>query len=127
MTKWLLLLTFVSTLAFAESGDETPIRITFSVQGATKAPLLAGDAVMQPNRALVMERRAGKGPERQSLVLDVRPMEDGSLLVRASWNDVSADGATVRWEPAFLVRRGADASVRLDFPGGTRALHFTAS
>jgi hypothetical protein len=54
-------------------------------------------------------------------------MEDGSLLVRASWNDVSADGATVRWEPAFLVRRGTDASVRLDFPGGTRALHFTAS
>jgi hypothetical protein len=74
-----------------------------------------------------MERRAAKGPERQSLSLDVRSLEDGTLLVRATWSDVTADGASVKWEPSFVVRRGGDAKVRLEFPGGARTLRFTVA
>ncbi|MCA2981989.1 MAG: hypothetical protein INH41_05675 [Myxococcaceae bacterium] len=126
MQKWLVLLTFVSNLALAEGG-EPPVRLTFEVQSASKATLLSGDLALQPNRATSMERHAAAGPERQSLSLELSPLEGGGLLVQATWSDVTPDGATIRWEPAFIIRRGGDASVRLDFPGGARVLRLTAS
>jgi hypothetical protein len=125
MKPWLAVLLCISTVAWAD-GEPPPVRLTFEVQSATKAALLSGDLAVQPNRPASMERRAASGPERQRLSLELRPLDDGTLFVRASWSDTTADGATVTWEPAFVVRRGADASVRLDYPGGARVLHLKA-
>jgi len=123
LVVWMMCL---SSVALAD-GEPAPVRLTFEVQAASKAELPSGDLAGQPNRPTSMERRAATGPERQSLSLEVRPLDDGTLLVRASWSDMTADGASVKWEPAFVVRRGTDATVRLDYPGGARVLHLKAS
>lgn len=125
MKQWLAVVLCVSSVAWAD-GEPPPVRLTFQVQSASKAVLLSGELSVQPNRPAAMERRAASGPERQSLSLEVRPLDDGTLLVRANWSDMTADGAAVKWEPAFVVRRGADATVRLDYPGGARVLHLRA-
>lgn len=115
-----VLLVCLAAPAFADASD-TLIPLQFSVSSGTGA-LLSGDSVAHEGRAFTIERRAARGSEKQSLVLEVRALDEGRLMVRASWNDTSADGESVRWDPSFIVKRGAESVVRLDYPGGTRVL-----
>ncbi len=117
----------LSTFLASTPVDDTPVAMKFSVTSATKDALLSGELALSPSRAASIERRASRGPEHQSLQLDVKPLDDGRLLVRALWHDISADGEEVKWQPSFIIKRRGDAEVRLDFPGGTRVLKLTAS
>lgn len=115
----------IAGAALAAPPDEAPVPVKFSVSSAKEA-LLSGDAAVLPNRPATIERHAARGPERQALTLELRPLEDGRLLVRATWSDTTRDGELVKWEPSFIVKRSADAEVRLDFPGGARVLKLSA-
>jgi len=126
MLKGLVVSLFIAGVALAAPPDEAPVAVRFSVTAGAKTPLLKGDVAVVPHRPAVIERHAARGPEKQSLVLEVQPLDDGRLLVRASWSDVTPDGESVKWEPSFVVGRKAEAEVRLDFPGGARVLTFSA-
>lgn len=127
MWKTVVLSSLLASVALAERPDEVPVPLKFSVTGNTsKDVLLSGDLAAQPHVPANIERHAPRGPEKQSLMLVVTPLEDGRLLVRASWNEATPEGETVKWEPCFVVKRAAAAEVRLDFPGGARVLKLTA-
>lgn len=127
MWKIVVLSSVLASVALAESREDTPVPLKFSVTGNTsKEVLLSGDLAVQPRVAASIERHAPRGPEKQSLLLVVTPLDDGRLLVRASWNEATPDGETVKWEPSFVVKRASAAEVRLDFPGGGRVLKLTA-
>lgn len=127
MWKTVVLSSLLASVALAEVPEDVPVPLKFQVTGTSaKDVLLAGDLAVQPRIPASIERRAPRGPEKQSLMLMVTTLEDGRLLVRASWNEATADGETVKWEPAFIVKRAAAAEVRLDFPGGARVLKLSA-
>lgn len=127
MLKTMLISCCLATGALA-ADDEAPVALKFKVtSGKVSEVLMAGNVAVVPGRAPAMvERQAGRGPERQSFVLELQQLDEGKLLVRVHWSDTSSEGESVKWEPSFVVRRSAEARVRLDFPGGVRLLELSA-
>lgn len=125
MTKLMLVVLCAAPMAWADARVDELVPVTFAVSSAPKATLLSGQVVLQTGKPVSVERHAARS-EKQSLVLEAKPLEDGKVLVRAWWNDSTAEGETVRWEPSFIVKRGGEATVRLEYPGGVRLLTLTA-
>lgn len=127
MLKTLILTSCFATVALAgPTTDDTPVPVTFKVTtGRAAEVLLAGDVVMQPGRATSVERQAPRGPGRQAVTLELTALGDGQFLTRVRWADATGAGESVKWEPALVMKRGATASVKLDFPGGQRVVELT--
>lgn len=125
--KPLFLTLLLAHSALAATPDDTPVPLKFSVTSADpKQTLVSGEFAFAVGRPFSLERQAARGPERLALNLDLQALDDGRYAVRAAWKDVSSDGEMVGWEPTFVIKRGAETVVRLDFPGGARVLRVSA-
>jgi len=123
MTKCLAVVMALSASALAADGDpDAPIPVTYKVTRAAGEVLLAGELGVRPSHTAQAERKAGRGPERQQLSVELQALPSGSYSVRASWADTTNDGESVQWSPSVVVKPGAEVELKLQFPGGGRVL-----
>lgn len=120
-TKFLAVVMALSASASAADPD-APIPVTYGVTRATGEVLLAGELGVRPAQSAHAERKAGRGPERQQLAVEVTALPSGTYSVRATWADTTSDGESVQWSPSVVVKAGAEVELKLQFPGGGRVL-----
>lgn len=108
----------------ASQPDHAPLAVDVRVATTDDKPavLLSGRMDVEPRHAAHLEHRGARSIEAEKLRLNALPRADGTYLVELDYDEVSTEGRRIGWAFAVVVKRGAEATERLAFPGGGRTI-----
>lgn len=131
-SPWLLACTHVAAAAPASASRPPPVppmtldyRVVRTVDGA--GTVLAGrtDLERDTHGARIKAVAAHDAAEAE-LQLTAREAEDGSTVIRASYDERGPDGTVIRWEPEMRVVRGVPVRAEAAGNGWGRSIELTA-
>ena len=131
-SPWLLACTHIAAAAPAGASRPPPVppmtldyRVVRTVDGA--GTVLAGRTDLERDtRGARIKAVAAHDAAEAELQLTARQAEDGSTVIRVSYDERAPDGAIIRWEPEMRVVRGVPVRAEAAGNGWGRSLELTA-
>jgi hypothetical protein len=131
-SPWLLACTHVTAAAPAATSHPPPTppmtlayRVVRTVDG--DGTVLAGRTDLeQGSHGARVKAVAAHNVAEAELEMTARQTEDGSTIIRVSYDERGPDGAAIRWEPEMRVVRGVPVRAEAAGTGWGRSLELTA-
>jgi hypothetical protein len=104
-----------------------PVSVAYRVarSGDGAGVVLSGRTQVNAHRATAVKTLAAHSSAGEQLELAVLPREDGTLLVEVKYDEVSPEGARLRWEPSLRLARGTPGRAEVVGPGWGREIEVT--
>lgn len=117
-----LLLASSQVMADEPSREDSVAEVQVKLADTAGKTLLAAGGMLT-GHGMTAEHRSKNDEEHLTLAFDTSVSD--RLVVRAHWVE-RIDDSNLTWDPVVRLKRGAETTVRFDFPGGSRVMTISA-